>query len=51
MVPILEDVLKWDSGRIRFFFESHGFAMSEWSKTRTDTVTLCPVLVDAVATQ
>jgi HAD superfamily phosphoserine phosphatase-like hydrolase len=42
LVPILEDVLGWDSARIRFFFDSHGFALNEWSKVRTDTVTLCP---------
>lgn len=41
LVPILEDVLGWDSGRIRMFFESHGFALREWDKVRTDTITLC----------
>jgi 2-hydroxy-3-keto-5-methylthiopentenyl-1-phosphate phosphatase len=42
LVPVLEDVLGWDSPRIRFFFDSHGFALSEWSKSRTDTVILSP---------
>jgi 2-hydroxy-3-keto-5-methylthiopentenyl-1-phosphate phosphatase len=41
-VPILEDVLAWDSTRIRTFFESHGFALRAWDKVRTDTITLCP---------
>lgn len=41
-LPILEDVLGWDSLRIRLFFESHGFALREWDKVRTDTITLCP---------
>jgi predicted HAD superfamily phosphohydrolase len=43
LVPILEDVLRWDSARIRSFFEAHGFAMHEWNKVRTDTITLCAV--------
>jgi 2-hydroxy-3-keto-5-methylthiopentenyl-1-phosphate phosphatase len=46
LVPILEDVLGWDSPRIRFFFDSHGFALSEWSKARTDTIILCPSTLD-----
>jgi hypothetical protein len=41
LVPVLEDVLGWDSMNIRVFFESNGFALSEWSKVRTDTITLC----------
>jgi HAD superfamily phosphoserine phosphatase-like hydrolase len=40
LVPVLEELLGWDSARIRFFFESNGFAMREWSKVRTDTITL-----------
>jgi HAD superfamily phosphoserine phosphatase-like hydrolase len=42
LVPILEDVLRWDSGRIRSFFEAHGFALHQWDKIRTDNITLCP---------
>lgn len=42
LVPILESVLRWDSARIRMFFESHGFALREWDKIRTDTITLYP---------
>jgi HAD superfamily phosphoserine phosphatase-like hydrolase len=41
LIPILEDVLHWDTPRIRAFFESHGFAMRLWDKVRTDTITLC----------
>jgi hypothetical protein len=41
LVPVLEDVLGWNSSRIRSFFESHGFALREWEKVRTDTITLC----------
>lgn len=47
IVPILEDVLGWDSIRIRSFFDSHGFALREWDKVRTDTITLCPTAAAA----
>ena len=40
---ILEDVFGWDSTRIRMYFAGHGFALREWDKMRTDTVTLCAV--------
>jgi hypothetical protein len=43
LVPVLEEVLRWESPKIRSFFESHGFALREWDKIRTDTITLCPV--------
>lgn len=51
LVPVLEEVLGWDSARIRFFFESNGFSLREWSKARTDTITLGPaaVAVEAAA--
>ncbi len=39
LVPILEDILKWDSSRIRSFFEGHGFVLRDWDKTRTDSLT------------
>ncbi|HEV7866157.1 MAG TPA: HAD-IB family phosphatase [Chthoniobacteraceae bacterium] len=39
MVPILEDVLKWDSLRIRELFAAQGMAMQDWDKIRTDWVT------------
>jgi HAD superfamily phosphoserine phosphatase-like hydrolase len=42
LVPILEDVLGWDSTKIRSFFEAQGFALREWDKIRTDTITFCP---------
>lgn len=48
LVPVLEEVLGWDSARIRSFFESHGFSLHEWSKVRTDTITLGPVVHDVV---
>jgi hypothetical protein len=33
LVPVLEDVLKWDTASIRAFFELHGFALTEWAET------------------
>jgi HAD superfamily phosphoserine phosphatase-like hydrolase len=40
LVPILEEIFGWDSGKIRAFFESQGLALQEWDKIRTDTITL-----------
>jgi hypothetical protein len=51
LVPILEDLLSWDSAKIRAFFESHGFALREWDKIRTDTITLCPAAPKVRAVQ
>ena len=42
LVPVLEELLGWDSSRVRFFFEAHGFSLREWGKVRTDTITFCP---------
>ena len=49
LVPVLEEVLGWESARIRFFFESNGFALREWSKVRTDTITLSPAAHESQA--
>jgi HAD superfamily phosphoserine phosphatase-like hydrolase len=51
LIPVLEEVLRWDSGKIRSFFESHGFALREWNKIRTDTITLCPAAPEGLAVQ
>jgi HAD superfamily phosphoserine phosphatase-like hydrolase len=51
LVPILEDVLGWDGTKIRSFFESHGFALREWDKVRTDTIALFPTAPKARAVQ
>ncbi len=37
---VLEDVLRWDSLRIREYFEAHGLAVQGWDKIRTDWLTL-----------
>jgi HAD superfamily phosphoserine phosphatase-like hydrolase len=39
LIPILEDILNWNSTQIREVFESYGLALQEWDKTRTDWVT------------
>src|SRR5882672_6392978 len=36
LVPVMEDVLRWDSARIRRFFALHGLMLREWGKSRTD---------------
>jgi HAD superfamily phosphoserine phosphatase-like hydrolase len=38
LVPILEDVLKWDSLRIRELFNAHGLALQDWDKIHTDWI-------------
>ncbi len=43
LIPILEDILGWNSIRIRAFFESHGFLLQEWDKVRTDSLTISNV--------
>ncbi len=40
LVPILEEVLKWDSAKIRRLFASYGLMLREWDKTRTDWLTI-----------
>ena len=42
LVPVLEEVPGWDSARIRVFFEANGFSLRDWTKVRTDTITLAP---------
>jgi 2-hydroxy-3-keto-5-methylthiopentenyl-1-phosphate phosphatase len=38
LIPILEEILEWNSTRIRALFESHGLLLQEWDKVRTDSV-------------
>jgi phosphoserine phosphatase len=40
LVPILEDLCKWDVPRIRAFFEAQDVTIHEWAKVRTDWLTL-----------
>ncbi|HYZ87605.1 MAG TPA: HAD-IB family phosphatase [Bryobacteraceae bacterium] len=36
LVPILEDLLHWNSARIRELFASYGLTLHEWDRVRTD---------------
>jgi len=36
LVPVMEDVLRMDSAKIRRFFASQGLMLREWGKSRTD---------------
>ncbi len=38
LVPILEDVLMWDSVQIRELFNAHGLALQDWDKIHTDWI-------------
>ena len=38
LVPILEDVLKWDSVQIRELFNAHGLTLQDWDKIHTDWI-------------
>src|SRR5712671_6544413 len=36
LVPVLEEVLRWDSSQIRRYFATQGLMLREWGKMRTD---------------
>jgi phosphoserine phosphatase len=40
MVPVLDQLLHWQTGDIRTLFESYGMNLSGWEKARTDRVTI-----------
>ncbi len=40
LIPALEEVLRWDSSKIRRFFATQGLMLKEWGKTRTDLLTI-----------
>ena len=40
LVPVLEEVLRWDSAQIRRFFAARGLTLREWDKMRTDMLTI-----------
>jgi HAD superfamily phosphoserine phosphatase-like hydrolase len=40
LVPILEDIVGWDSAQIRELFAQHGLRVHDWDKVRTDWLTL-----------
>ncbi len=51
LIPILEDILGWNTPRIRALFEAHGLLLQEWDKVRTDSLTIAkaPGVSHAVA--
>lgn len=49
LVPILEEIVGWNSARIRALFETHGFFLREWDKARTDSLTICRTATPAAA--
>jgi 2-hydroxy-3-keto-5-methylthiopentenyl-1-phosphate phosphatase len=56
LVPVMEDVLRWDSAHIRRFFASQGLMLKEWGKSRTDQLLLqeapeVAIAVEAAAVQ
>jgi len=40
LVPVLEEILRWDSLKIRRFFAARGLTLREWDKMRTDMLTI-----------
>src|SRR5271167_1157246 len=40
LVPVLEEVLRWDSATIRRFFAARGLNLREWDEMRTDMLTI-----------
>jgi 2-hydroxy-3-keto-5-methylthiopentenyl-1-phosphate phosphatase len=55
LVPVMEEVLRWDSAKIRRFFASQGMMLREWGKSRTDQLLIQesaePVPVEPPAVQ
>jgi hypothetical protein len=45
LVPILEDVVGWDSVRIRDLFEDKGLLIQQWDKVQTDMLTIVPTVM------
>ncbi len=42
LIPILEDVVGWDTAAIRTVFEQKGFLIQQWDKVQTDLLTIIP---------
>jgi HAD superfamily phosphoserine phosphatase-like hydrolase len=47
MVPILDQLLHWETRDIRALFESYGLSLHEWEKERTDRVKISEILSQA----
>ncbi len=44
LIPILEEVVGWDSVSIRAVFEQKGFLIQQWDKVQTDMLTIIPTV-------
>src|SRR5882757_2701283 len=44
MVPILDQLLHWETREIRDLFESYGLTLNEWERDRTDRVQISELL-------
>ena len=42
VVPILEDIVGWSRAQIRTLFDAYGLELQEWTRSRTDRVTVRP---------
>jgi len=51
LVPVIEEVLRWDSAKIRKFFSANGLMLREWDKMRTDMLTIQDNAESLTATQ
>jgi 2-hydroxy-3-keto-5-methylthiopentenyl-1-phosphate phosphatase len=51
LVPILEEVVGWNTSEIRTFFEKHGLLIQEWDRVRADwlTIAVSPALNPSAA--
>jgi HAD superfamily phosphoserine phosphatase-like hydrolase len=47
LVPILEEVVGWDTARIRALFEEKGLLIQQWDKVQTDMLTIVPTAMPA----
>jgi HAD superfamily phosphoserine phosphatase-like hydrolase len=45
LVPILEEVIGWDTARIRDLFEQKGLLIQQWDKVQTDMLTIVPTMI------
>ncbi len=41
-MPILEEVVGWNTARIRELFEDKGLLIQQWDKVQTDMLTIVP---------
>jgi predicted HAD superfamily phosphohydrolase len=49
LIPVLEDILGWNSTQIRALFESHGLLLQEWEKVRTDSLIIAKAVPSLAA--